>query len=923
MAEGLAIAASVIAVIQLTDRIANAVNFYVETLRDDLPSDLRVILSETAALKTVFEKLHSEVDETVAKTLAGPVNDCKKALQALKDLLPTKSTQTQGCSPKVGKMRAALFSIKWSFKETKVNKLLDNISRHKATIQLVLTKGSLTQDQLRDVFNWLEHTNPSPLHNQACEQFTPGTAEWVCRMPEWTDWIEARFRCLWIHGIPGAGKTVLISHLIKQLKCHRHNPSSTKVALVYYYCYYGRNQDEAAPFLRWLLNQLCRQSNVVPKSLYKLYKAGTEATVAEILLVVLEMIVHFDKIYVVIDALDESSPRGKLLDVIHKLATNKNCAKIQTLVSSREYPEIEKVLNTFATPVSMDNEFVRQDIRLCVHSLLRSKNAFRHWPITLFDEVEEALSTGAQGMFRWAVCQVDVLRRLKGDRTVIEKSLKDLPKTLDDIYDRIFLLIDEEERLYALHALLWIVNTASRHSSHNSGRIISTQVLPIAAVKSTSRFNTNYRDRFYDFEILADLLGCLIRETTDSKVVLAHYTVKEYLYSSNISTVLTNITSIPPSSLRNVVVEAMFDEVLAMENFEVCMDAPKILMQLEGFCVMKLLEYLKEGMIDTHNDDYVSLSLDLLDPSKSHYISLLKITGLVNASKGFGNAGFLRMEMWAVHSNGSPLAIRAFHLSNIDLLTGPAEARLSLLEKLSTQPLYHEALHESLSLQFCSNSKVDGSKQSYFQGTLAEWNPGLALSLYESANNSNFLPSNYGSDLMLLCAAHKGRQICCRSVNEPCELKRLLETGISPDFAKHSVTPLQIATLCCDFEAVKLLLEAGADPNRSGIGQVDEGSSIDLRDPDGCIQSHSRVSFNFFCRYYQEIELHNFGFYFKKGDFRSTEDENDRAEIEKLLLQFGAKEIGNIPTLEAGSGKKSPFGGTNSRCFFCKESAPE
>lgn len=75
MAEGLAIAASVIAVIQLTDRIANAVNFYVETLRDDLPSDLRVIVSETAALKTVFEKLHSEVDETVAQTLAGPVDD--------------------------------------------------------------------------------------------------------------------------------------------------------------------------------------------------------------------------------------------------------------------------------------------------------------------------------------------------------------------------------------------------------------------------------------------------------------------------------------------------------------------------------------------------------------------------------------------------------------------------------------------------------------------------------------------------------------------------------------------------------------------------------------------------------------------------------------------------------------------------------
>ncbi|MCJ1452479.1 hypothetical protein MMC28_002822 [Mycoblastus sanguinarius] len=56
MAEAIAVGASVIAIIQISDRIIGLCKFYIESARD-ASSDLRVILIETSKLKTVFENL--------------------------------------------------------------------------------------------------------------------------------------------------------------------------------------------------------------------------------------------------------------------------------------------------------------------------------------------------------------------------------------------------------------------------------------------------------------------------------------------------------------------------------------------------------------------------------------------------------------------------------------------------------------------------------------------------------------------------------------------------------------------------------------------------------------------------------------------------------------------------------------------------
>jgi hypothetical protein len=221
----------------------------------------------------------------------------------------------------------------------------------------------------------------------------------MLRSPDWANWLDAKQRCLWIHGIPGAGKTVLMSYLIEQIKQHCDQSQKGRTAYVYYYSYFGHNQDEAGPFLRWLINQLCRQANFVPGSVYKMYKYGGEPSLVELLKALEDILDKFEITYVIVDAIDESNPREDLLKVFRDLVTDSRFKKLQLLASSREYIDIERVMGEFSVSVPMANPFVEEDIRLHVRSTLQSDPKFRRWPQELLDEVEHAVSTGARGMY--------------------------------------------------------------------------------------------------------------------------------------------------------------------------------------------------------------------------------------------------------------------------------------------------------------------------------------------------------------------------------------------------------------------------------------------------------------------------------------------------------------------------------------------
>lgn len=319
-----------------------------------------------------------------------------------------------------GKRQRIKGSVTWRLSESKTRKLLDQAIQHKTTLTLALL-GEITNDvkeikstvqkihedltatDRRSICDWIEHTNPTPIHHRSLKNHEEHTCQWIHRVDQWKDWLHLQRRLIWIHGIPGAGKTVLASYLIQQTIEFCERRSSDRVTCFYYYCSFlhghEKRRDEAIPFLRWIVSQLCRHIDCVPPRLISLYYKNHTASLQELEDALQELIASFDVLYIVVDAIDESSPRDDLLRLIQDMVTQPNYAKIQFLITSRRYGDIEEVLRPLSEPtLPMSNSIVDSDIRIFVDTMIKQNKSFTTWTGKLREDVAESLAQGSQGM---------------------------------------------------------------------------------------------------------------------------------------------------------------------------------------------------------------------------------------------------------------------------------------------------------------------------------------------------------------------------------------------------------------------------------------------------------------------------------------------------------------------------------------------
>jgi Cdc6-like AAA superfamily ATPase len=205
---------------------------------------------------------------------------------------------------------------------------------------------------------------------------------------------------MWLHGIPGAGKTILASFVIEQLQ------DLSKISFLprgwcFYYCYHARNHDETTHFLRWVISQLSRQGSEISTASKALYQQGRDPDVSSLLMALEASLSMFESVFIVVDAVDESSNRENILETLRKLSSDSRFQKIQLLVTSRDEIDIRREFDDLSVSMSMSNPYVDDDIGIYVHVSLysKSKNSkFRNWPHDLRHEVEGALVKGAKGM---------------------------------------------------------------------------------------------------------------------------------------------------------------------------------------------------------------------------------------------------------------------------------------------------------------------------------------------------------------------------------------------------------------------------------------------------------------------------------------------------------------------------------------------
>ncbi|KAH0553118.1 hypothetical protein GP486_006694 [Trichoglossum hirsutum] len=900
----LSIVASVAAIIQITDRIISICKSYITTVKD-APRDLRMIMIETGSIRIVLEVLESlasgEINEDSSiilknlKNSGGLLEGCGQALATLDSLFPAAE-----CKSPDSKRRKTLLSLKnlaWPLKQSKARKLLEDIGRYKESICLTLTTESvhdiktikcgvqrlddvLSDEQHERILKWLIATDPSSNHVAACNLHEPHTGTWLTRSPDYKRWMEGSIRFLWLHGIPGSGKTVLTSFIIEEVKKFCSSSTSNNSAWAYYYFYFKREKDEAPQFLRWVINQLCRQSKYIPMEVRRLYSDGCEPTTESLLVALAAVLKRFQRVYLLLDALDESSNRPSLLDVLVNISSTSvgNCfQKLTILAASRKELDIERALKNISTDISLQNCWVDEDICLYIQNHIREDRKLNRWPEALRADIEAALAKGAQGMDVFTII-LDILGRLKSTRE-IRAALDQLPKTLDETYERIFAGIPTEHVKFARRAL---------HLLAFDFQIYSLEELAEAVIVDDASCTFIPGDRFVDPTDILEICTCLIIYDRDAgtQVRLAHYSVKEYLTSERMKATEFKTSEITANILaaKTCITYYLNLDYRALEKKKY--NGPYVISGVqerashdrdhfrwnigESFPLVWVAENFDRFVKISGNDDVVNdLVLKLLNPGLPHFEAWFNLYALFDESD-------IEIPEWKM-PQAAQLTITLAYLCWFDF----QPAAKALLERQSRSLDLNAQLYSEMLLSDTGDILIEESNISLLHLAVALGREGFAELLVTKGINTNAISSYGVTALNFALAPGTGSGIRQRMVD------LLLKGNADPNPHSAPRTPLQDAIVYQAnaeriVEVVRMLLDAGADANAIGddtaiIAEIQSFAQCYGEDPTAILNRGERDNYKTPLRLLEEGKC-----YLPQDLFDS---------VRELLIKSGAKSL--------------------------------
>ncbi|KAK4149570.1 vegetative incompatibility protein HET-E-1 [Chaetomidium leptoderma] len=308
-------------------------------------------------------------------------------------------------------------------------------------IRIEQTKGGI----LRDAYKWM-------LDNAEFQR--------------WRD--DEQSRLLWIKGDPGKGKTMLLCGIINELD----NSIGNTGILSFFFCQAADSRiNSAAAVLRGLIYLLVEQEPFLATHVRNRYDHAREKlfqdanswwALSEILTSMLED-PNLRHTFVIIDALDECvTDLPLLLEFI--VAKSPVFSRVKWIVSSRNWPSIEKDLNTATQKVNLHLELNEASVSAAVTTYVQFKVeglAERNgYSDDTRDAVERYLSTNAHGTFLWVALVCQELANTSGWE--VEEILATFPPGLDALYRRMMNQVCNSRHAKLLQRILAVIAVVYR-----------------------------------------------------------------------------------------------------------------------------------------------------------------------------------------------------------------------------------------------------------------------------------------------------------------------------------------------------------------------------------------------------------------------------------------------------------------------------
>ncbi|KAI1847609.1 hypothetical protein JX266_006461 [Neoarthrinium moseri] len=344
----------------------------------------------------------------------------------------------------------------------------------------------------------------------------PGTSSWVTGTGSYQQWLSSeRDGLLWCEGIPGSGKSVLVSKLIHDLaQSHPGVP-----VLYFFFRQIIDANHQPASLLRDWLDQILKYSPPLQKQLKGYVESRRElgSIAMEDLWRDLRMAIANlpGKVFCMADALDEMDQGNEVFLKSLGEFGNWRPDKVKVLISSRPIPNVEVALqHTAHLHIRLEEAQVDADIATYVEQNLgissisaQSQESIRH-----------AIPGRAKGIFLYAKLAMDAFLAPNAD---VESILSRLPADLNNLYTR--LLQEHSTRSGVPDDIQRLILQCVTHA------VRPLRLIEIAEMLRVTYPSGDIRDRKSAKDLVRAACGPLLEILPDETVCVIHHSFTEYL----------------------------------------------------------------------------------------------------------------------------------------------------------------------------------------------------------------------------------------------------------------------------------------------------------------------------------------------------------------------------------------------------------
>ncbi|QYS94086.1 Pfs,NACHT and WD domain protein [Trichoderma simmonsii] len=333
----------------------------------------------------------------------------------------------------------------------------------------------LEEAEENEILDALESFSRIDFGEQHCiraESRTVGTGEWLLQHRKFQEWEHVpASTILWLQGTMGVGKTFLASKVIDQFlpitgTHYGHEPKDDQ-GLAFFYCNRGQpDLQNSLLILRSVVRQLFtfpRYSKMMKRRLIGLYhenkknglKLGFDACEKQIL----ELVNLYAQTTIILDGLDEcdTESRGELFEILVNLVKVAQ-RPVKIFFSSRREQDIVKQFRAESI-IEIDANDNRDDIEKFIEKKMDEIERRGLWESIskeLKSEIKSTLCKGSEGMFRWAVLQMEQLSKCQLPKEIRDR-LGKLPMSLNDSYDELYKEMSDYNREMLRRAVMWVM----------------------------------------------------------------------------------------------------------------------------------------------------------------------------------------------------------------------------------------------------------------------------------------------------------------------------------------------------------------------------------------------------------------------------------------------------------------------------------